>query len=112
AVRPPQPSAIGPQSLPALAHVVGTQPAVPPHTLGVPPPPHVWGAVHAPQLAMRPPQPSAAGPQVAPSAAHVVGTHAPPSGAVVDDPSPHLLGPPPPQNWGATQVPQSAMRPP
>jgi len=45
-----------------------------PHTLGVPPPPHVCGAAHVPQLSV-PPQPSEIEPQFLPCAAHVVGVH-------------------------------------
>jgi hypothetical protein len=43
---PPQPSEMKPQLKPSVAQsatVFGTQAEVPPHTLGVPPPPHVWG---------------------------------------------------------------------
>jgi hypothetical protein len=47
-----------------------------PHTLGVPPPPHVSGAVHEPQASV-PPQPSEMEPQFFPWAAHVVGVHEP-----------------------------------
>jgi len=47
---------------------------VAPHTLGVPPPPHVCGALHVPQLSV-PPQPSGIDPQFLPCAAHVVGVH-------------------------------------
>jgi hypothetical protein len=44
----------------------------PPHWLAIPPPPHVWGAVHTPHW-MIPPQPSATGPQFAPAWTHVRG---------------------------------------
>jgi hypothetical protein len=44
------------------AHVRGVQPVTPPHWPETPPPPHVSGGVHVPQLAMTPPQPSPAGP--------------------------------------------------
>src|SRR6185436_8199441 len=47
---PPQPSSLVPQFLPTEAHVFAMQP----HTFGVPPPPHVWGNVHAPQLMLLP----------------------------------------------------------
>src|SRR5438128_1476874 len=46
----------------------------PPQTPGVPPPPHVCGGVHMPQL-IWPPQPSPAGPQCRPRFAHVCGAH-------------------------------------
>lgn len=46
-----------------------------PHTLEVPPPPHVVPAAHVPQLTEAP-QPSAINPQLAPAVAHVFGTHA------------------------------------
>jgi hypothetical protein len=39
---------------------------LPPQTLGVPPPPHVWGAEQVPQLSV-PPQPSPTVPQLNPS---------------------------------------------
>ena len=67
---PPHPSETGPQFAPAIAHVRGTQPDVPPHRLGIPPPPQVCGDVHEPQL-MIPPQPSPTGPQVAPADSQV-----------------------------------------
>src|SRR5438874_1751036 len=66
---PPQPSPMGPQLAPAAAQVRGVQ-AGGPHTLGVPPPPQVSGAVHMPQSST-PPQPSPTGPQLAPASAHV-----------------------------------------
>jgi hypothetical protein len=53
-----------------------------PQRFAVPPPPHVWGAVHIPQWSM-PPQPSDASPQSRPSDAHVFGVHGP---------APHWLG--------------------
>jgi hypothetical protein len=46
---PPQPSATGPQFAPTDAQVLGVQLSLPPHTLGVPPPPQYWGAVQPPQ---------------------------------------------------------------
>jgi hypothetical protein len=59
-----------------------------PHWLGMPPPPHVSGAVHAPQLSVFP-QPSPCVPQLTPSEAHVAG---------VQMGAPQTLGvPPPPQ---------------
>jgi hypothetical protein len=67
---------------------------VQPHTLGVPPPPQVFGAEQVPQLS-EPPQPSASVPQFLPCAVQVVGVQ------------PHTLGvPPPPQVCGAVQLPQ------
>jgi hypothetical protein len=103
----PHPSAMGPQFLPALAHVAGTQPAVPPQTLGVPPPPQVVGGAHVPHEEMSPPHPSATGPQFAPAAAHVRGVQAePPSAPGL----PQRLGmPPPPQDSGIVHVPQLGM---
>ena len=66
-----------------------------PQTLGVPPPPQVWGTVQVPQSRV-PPQPSGTSPQLSPAGHLVIG--------VVQ---PHLLAvPPPPQVWGAVQVPQ------
>jgi hypothetical protein len=47
--RPPQPSATGPQVAPTDAHVRGMQLSLPPHTLGVPPPPQYSGALQPPQ---------------------------------------------------------------
>ena len=68
-----------------------------PHTLGVPPPPQVWGAVQAPQSRV-PPQPSEGAPQSLPAAAQVVGVQTLP---------PQTFGvPPPPQICGAGQAPQ------
>ncbi len=55
--RPPQPSAMTPQFIGLGQLVAGTQPELPPHTLSVPPPPHVSGAVQVPQSYV-PPQPS------------------------------------------------------
>lgn len=49
---------------------------VAPQMPGVPPPPHVCGAVQEPQLRV-PPQPSEALPQLKPSPAHVFGVQAP-----------------------------------
>jgi hypothetical protein len=72
---PPQPSGIVPHWF--GPHVVagahgppsGPRSVPPPHTLGVPPPPHFWGKVHEPQLAavpasstVTPPHPSGSGP--------------------------------------------------
>jgi hypothetical protein len=101
--RPPQPSATTPQFIPAGQLVRGMQPAEPPHTLGVPPPPsalpppQVWGSEQVPQ-SITPPQPSPCWPQLTARVAHVAGTHA----AV----PPQTLGvPPPPQVVGAVQLP-------
>ncbi len=96
--------------MPKSAHVFGVhmrppsgpRPLLPPHSLGVPPPPQVCGSVQVAQVRM-PPQPSPCWPQtVKPSfalmAAHVVGVQiGPPSGPRPLLP-PHTLGPPPPQN--------------
>jgi hypothetical protein len=49
---PPQPSAMKPQLNPSVAQsetVFRMHAEVPPHTLGVPPPPHVCGAAQVPQ---------------------------------------------------------------
>ena len=60
----PQPSPAGPQLMFWSWQLFGVQlpPGGAPHWPGTPPPPHVWGGVHVPQLAMRFPQPSPAGP--------------------------------------------------
>ena len=70
-----------------------------PHTLVVPPPPQVCGAVQVPQFSV-PPQPSASEPQFFPCAAQVVGVQ-PQTFAV----------PLPPQVWGAVQAPQLSVPP-
>ena len=94
---PPQPSPVNPQSKPNCAHVFAAH-VPPPQTLGVPPPPQVWGAVQSPQL-MVPPQPSPCSPQVAPSWRHVRGVH---------EGTPQTFGcPPPPHVVEPAQVPQS-----
>src|SRR5262249_17520749 len=105
---PPQPSAIMPHWL--GAHTVigvhappsGPLTVPPPQMLG-PPPPQISGGVHTPQLAVTPPQPSGCGPHMPGKSAHVLGVQAPASGMT---PTPHWLGPPPPQNDGGLQVPQ------
>jgi hypothetical protein len=86
---PPQPSAAGPQLIPSCAQVCGTH-APPggtavPQTLGVPAPPHVWGAVHVPQL-RTPPQPLPTGPQFLPCPAQVSGVQLVTGTVVVDKP--------------------------
>src|SRR5580658_4296570 len=70
----PQPSPAGPQPMFCCAQVCGVQepPSVKPHWSGTPPPPHVCGGVHGPQLSMLP-QPSPAGPQPMFCCAHVKG---------------------------------------
>jgi hypothetical protein len=50
--------------------MVGVQP----HTLGVPPAPHCFGAAQTPQFSV-PPQPSDTVPQSSPSPEHVDGVH-------------------------------------
>jgi hypothetical protein len=107
---PPQPSATSPHSLaPQSAGVLGVQVPPPgppePHTLGVPPPPHVCGEVQLPQLTVTLPQPSGCGPHFPRKSAHVFGVQVPPPATA------HLLGPPPPQNSGATQPPQLIVLP-
>jgi hypothetical protein len=77
---PPHPSDIGPHCTlrdAQSAAVRGTQPSVPLQSPGVaPPPPHVCGAVHAPQSGVRPPQPSLWRPQAFDGKlAQVFGTH-------------------------------------
>src|SRR5712691_10810724 len=71
-----------------------------PHTLGVPVPPQIWGAMQVPQ-ASHPPAPSGIAPQFFPWAVHVVGVRGPQT----------LATPPPPQIWGALQVPQVSVPP-
>lgn len=62
---------------PVALTVRGTVDVVPPpHTLGTPPPPQVWGFVQLPHVNV-PPQPFEIVPQFLPWAAHVVGVHAP-----------------------------------
>ncbi len=81
--------------------MVGVQ-SLPPQTLGVPPPPQVWGGLHVPQLRVLP-QPSPAVPQLKPSPWHVAGVH---------PPKPQTLGvPPPPHVSGDAQVPQLSVPP-
>jgi hypothetical protein len=63
---------IEPQFLPCAAQLVGVHP----HTLAVPPPPQVFGAVQLPQSSDLP-QPSLICPQFLPSPTQVLGTHAP-----------------------------------
>ena len=47
---PPHPSPTTPQFIPEGQAVRRAHPEFPPHTLAVPPPPHVAGAVQLPQL--------------------------------------------------------------
>src|SRR5438067_1539279 len=68
-----------------------------PQTLGIPPPPHVSGALHLPQLSAFP-QPSPAGPHVKPRLPQVAGVQ-----VLV----PHLPGPPPPHVSVPMHGPQS-----
>src|SRR5947207_2197136 len=63
----PQPSPITPQFAPIIAQVRASQPDVPPHCEGTPPPPPVSGRL--------PPQPSPIGPQLACSEAQVTRPH-------------------------------------
>jgi hypothetical protein len=69
---PPHPSATSPQFIAEGHAVSGTHPELPPQTLGVPPPPHVFGAVHAPQVYALP-HPSLAIPQSSPAQAVACG---------------------------------------
>ena len=73
----------------------------PPQTLATPPPLHVWGAVHDPQVSV-PPQPSAIVPQFFPWAAQVVGVQPPPQ---------TFATPLPPHVWGAVHDPQVSVPP-
>jgi hypothetical protein len=94
----PQLSLADPQLYPNVVHGSGSL-GVHPHLYAVPPPPHVCGAVHGPQLNV-PPHPSGGLPHVAPTAAQVV---------VVQ---PHTLGtPPPPHVFGAVQPGQVCVTP-
>jgi hypothetical protein len=92
-IKPPQPSGTKPHVRPvhALAALAGWHCTFPPHTLGTPPPPQTWGALHPPQFAVSPPHPSATWPQFLPNWAHVLGVHVPPSGPAIVPP-PHTLG--------------------
>jgi hypothetical protein len=64
-------------------HVFGVHGGLP-HTLALPPPPHVSLLLHVPHW-MTPPQPSPIGPQFAFSLAHVFFTHEPlPASGFVD----------------------------
>ena len=107
---PPQPSPIMPQFALSAVHVVGVQVPPPlPQTNGVPPPPQVSPAfVQVPQLTV-PLQPSDSSPQLALIAPHasvaVLGVQPP------DEPPHWKKTPPPPQVWGAVQVPQSIVPP-
>jgi hypothetical protein len=105
AMRPPQPSPAGPQSMPWLTHVSGMHVplSMAPQTPSVPPPPHDSPDGHVPQASV-PPQPSPAGPHRIPSAVQVVGTqHVPP----------HTLGVPPPPHvsQAAVHVPHESEPP-
>jgi hypothetical protein len=75
-VRPPHPSDCAPHVPGKSAHVFGVhRGGPPPHTLGVPPPPHVAGAVHVPQLGVSPPHPSLCTPHDPGYDAHDFATH-------------------------------------
>ena len=87
-------------------HVCGTQPLIPPHCPATPPPPHVCGGAHVPQLAMTPPQPSPAGPHIT-LAGHACGVHMP-DGGVQHCPE----TPQPPHVWPDGHGLQSGVRPP
>ena len=93
---PPHPFGTVPQLSPAGQFVAGVQP----HTLAVPPPPQVCGAVQAPPQATVPPHPLGTVPQLSPAGQVVMGVQ------------PHTLGvPPPPQVCGAVQAPPHATVP-
>jgi hypothetical protein len=100
----PQPSPVGPQERPWAMQVEGMQPpplppasaGTPPHCPGTPPPPHVCGGVHVPQLAIVLPQPSPAGPQVRFCWAHVSPAQDPPPSTEGAPQTPGM--PPPPQD--------------
>jgi hypothetical protein len=106
---------MGPQFTACAAHDFGVQALPEPHTLGVPPPPHV-PASHVPQSSWLP-QPSPAGPQLAPSCAHVFGVQAgapqtlampPPPQVCPDEHVPHCKVPPHPSPMGPHVAPSSA----
>ena len=84
-------------AMPFGMHALPSVAPAPPHWFATPPPPHVCGRVHVPQL-RRLPQPSPGVPQVAPSDAHVCGMHPPPPSAWV--PPPHW----PPEHTPAGQL--------
>src|ERR1700722_14090002 len=60
---PPHPSATTPQFIAPEQAATGMHAATPPHTLGVPPPPQVAGAVQEPQVYVLP-HPSPTSPQL------------------------------------------------
>src|SRR5690606_18991018 len=96
----PQPSEMAPQLAPSAPQVVRTQPA--PHWFG-PAPPHTPLSGHVPQLS-EPPQPSPMKPHSASSVSQV---------SLVHWGWPHWFAvPPPPQESGALQAPQSRGAPP
>jgi hypothetical protein len=108
----PQPSETSPHSFaPQEAGVLGVQvvpPLLPPpcpQTLGVPPPPQMSGSAQGLQLSVTLPQPSGCGPHLPGKSLHVFAVHAAPPATA------HLLGPPPPQNSGGLQPPQSMVSP-
>jgi hypothetical protein len=102
----PHPSPAGPHMRFCCAHVSGMQPELPPHWPETPPPPHVWGGVHVPQLVMMPPHPSLAGPHMTLDG-QGWGVHMPDGGA------PHWPDTPaPPHVCPAGHGLQSAVRPP
>jgi hypothetical protein len=78
--------------------------SAPPQTLGVPPPPHIAGAVQLPQWS-RFPQPSPTGPQFAAACVQVRGTQ-----GVLGTPQ-VFAAPPPPHVAGALQLPHMMMLP-
>jgi hypothetical protein len=90
-------SLTGPHVAPRSVHDFGTQAELPPQTLGVPPPPQLWGGVQAPHWRM-PPQPSLTGPQLAPSVAQVRRPQPPPSGLAMGA----SVGGKPPSGVGGT----------
>src|SRR5262245_12443196 len=94
--------------MPCEAHVSGTQPLLPPHALGTPPPPHVSGATQSPH-SRTPPQPSPVGPHVARAEAHVtVAGQLPGLVSRKSDPSrsgPASCAPPPPEDAAGARRP-------
>jgi hypothetical protein len=97
----PQPSLIAPQFFPWAAQVVGVQ-ALPPQTLGVPPPPQDCPPVQVPHWRTEL-QPSLIVPQFFRWAAQVVGEQLP---------APQTLAvPPPPQLWPELHEPQLTLPP-
>jgi hypothetical protein len=92
--------------MPYVAHSCAVVSAVQPHALGVPPPPHEFGAVQVPQLATVRAWPQRS---VSVTAPHVLPRRAQ-NAASVSFAQPHALAtPPPPHVSGALHAPQLAI---